>query len=273
MTVEKKEIIELQKDVARKIQEMHLSPNPDSARIFDLNMLDSNLSLFLLAAEFKEDPLKLSAGDKCIIDALKEFRSSSARKTDAETLSKELAASAREILDLLEQAEDRLEGCTETVFCKNIKARLDFAYELLRHIESLQDASKRTVRKWQTEEIPLPLSSAATLLGKARSEKKAKAARENGKKGGRPSRAAPKKSAVQQKKTAAKQKEAAPAKTKKVGPAPLKKAAAAKTKEAALVQAEKKSAPAKAKKAAARKTSASKAPSAKTASSPAKKAK
>lgn len=241
MTVEKKEIIELQKDVARKIQEMHLSPNPDSARIFDLNMLDSNLSLFLLAAEFKEDPLKLSAGDKCIIDALKEFRSSSARKTDAETLSKELAASAREILDLLEQAEDRLEGCTETVFCKNIKARLDFAYELLRHIESLQDASKRTVRKWQTEEIPLPLSSAATLLGKARSEKKAKAARENGKKGGRPSRAAPKKSAVQQKKTAAaKQKEAAPAKTKK---------------------------------AAARKTSASTAPSAKTASSPAKKAK
>lgn len=240
MTVEKKEIIELQKDVARKIQEMHLSPNPDSARIFDLNMLDSNLSLFLLAAEFKEDPLKLSAGDKCIIDALKEFRSSSARKTDAETLSKELAASAREILDLLEQAEDRLEGCTETVFCKNIKARLDFAYELLRHIESLQDASKRTVRKWQTEEIPLPLSSAATLLGKARSEKKAKAARENGKKGGRPSRTAQKKSAVQQKKTAAKQKEAAPAKTKK---------------------------------AAARKTSASKAPSAKTASSPAKKAK
>ncbi|MBP3367204.1 MAG: hypothetical protein J6K96_09520 [Treponema sp.] len=265
MTVEKKEIIELQKDVARKIQEMHLSPNPDSARIFDLNMLDSNLSLFLLAAEFKEDPLKLSAGDKCIIDALKEFRSSSARKTDAETLSKELAASAREILDLLEQAEDRLEGCTETVFCKNIKARLDFAYELLRHIESLQDASKRTVRKWQTEEIPLPLSSAATLLGKARSEKKAKAARENGKKGGRPSRAAPKKSAVQQKKTAAKQKEA--------DPASLKKAAAAKTKEAAPVQAEKKGAPAKAKKAAARKTSASKAPSAKTASSPAKKAK
>lgn len=266
MTVEKKEIIELQKDVARKIQEMHLSPNPDSARIFDLNMLDSNLSLFLLAAEFKEDPLKLSAGDKCIIDALKEFRSSSARKTDAETLSKELAASVREILDLLEQAEDRLEGCTETVFCKNIKARLDFAYELLRHIESLQDASKRTVRKWQTEEIPLPLSSAATLLGKARSEKKAKAARENGKKGGRPSRAAPKKSAVQQKKTAA-------AKQKEAGPASLKKAAAAKTKEAAPVQAEKKGAPAKAKKAAARKTSASTAPSAKTASSPAKKAK
>lgn len=266
MTVEKKEIIELQKDVARKIQEMHLSPNPDSARIFDLNMLDSNLSLFLLAAEFKEDPLKLSAGDKCIINALKEFRSSSARKTDAETLSKELAASAREILDLLEQAEDRLEGCTETVFCKNIKARLDFAYELLRHIESLQDASKRTVRKWQTEEIPLPLSSAATLLGKARSEKKAKAARENGKKGGRPSRAAPKKSAVQQKKTAA-------AKQKEAGPASLKKAAAAKTKEAAPVQAEKKGAPAKAKKAAARKTSASTAPSAKTASSPAKKAK
>lgn len=235
MTVEKKEIIELQKDVSRKLQELQLSSSPDSARIFDLNMLDSNLSLFLLAAEFKEDPVKLTSGDKCIIDALKEFRSSSARKTDAETLSKELAASAHEILDLLNQAEERLESCPEQLFVRNIRTRLDFAYELLRHIESLQNAPKRTVKKWCTEEIPLPLSNAGTLLGKARSEKKAAAARENGKKGGRPA------------------KSSHAEKTKRSSPA--KKAAAARKKSAAPL--EKKTAP-KSKKAAAKKTAVSK---------------
>ena len=77
MTIEKKEIIELQKSVERKIEELQLSAKPDSAQIFDLNMLDSNISLFLLAAEFKDDPLELKPSDKLIIEALKKFRSGS----------------------------------------------------------------------------------------------------------------------------------------------------------------------------------------------------
>lgn len=48
--------------------------------MFDLNMLDSNISLFLLAAEFKDDPLELKPSDKLIIEALKNSEAAQQRK-------------------------------------------------------------------------------------------------------------------------------------------------------------------------------------------------
>ena len=110
MTIEKKEIIELQKSVERKIEELQLSAKPDSAQIFDLNMLDSNISLFLLAAEFKDDPVELKPSDKLIIEALKKFRSDSTKEIDIETFAKEAATAANEILSLIDQFEERIAG-------------------------------------------------------------------------------------------------------------------------------------------------------------------
>ena len=199
MTIEKKEIIELQKSVERKIEELQLSAKPDSAQIFDLNMLDSNISLFLLAAEFKDNPVELKPSDKLIIEALKKFRSNSTKEIDIETFAKEAAAAANEILSLIDQFEEQIEDSTEKIFCANIKVRLDSAYSSIQQIAFLKNEGKKNLKLWQTQEIPLSVSNAGKVLGKIKSEKKAAASRANGKKGGRPS-----KNTQQTKKAAAK---------------------------------------------------------------------
>ena len=199
MTIEKKEIIELQKSVERKIEELQLSAKPDSAQIFDLNMLDSNISLFLLAAEFKDDPVELKPSDKLIIEALKKFRSNPTKEIDIETFAKEAAAAANEILSLIDQFEEQIEDSTEKIFCANIKVRLDSAYSSIQQIAFLKNEGKKNLKLWQTQEIPLSVSNAGKILGKIKSEKKAAASRANGKKGGRPS-----KNTQQTKKAAAK---------------------------------------------------------------------
>ena len=186
MVVEKKEIIELQKYIERKINEMNLSPKPDSAKIFDLNMLDSNISLFLLGAEFRDGPLELLSKDKLIIDALRAFRNDSVKEMDISDMANDIALAAQEILELIDNLEDRVGNIQEKIFTDNVKARLDSAYETLRQLTELKKAQKKVIKEWQTTEVPLPLTNAGRLLGRARTEKKAAASRENGKKGGRP---------------------------------------------------------------------------------------
>ena len=186
MVVEKKEIIELQKHIERKINEMNLSPKPDSAKIFDLNMLDSNISLFLLGAEFRDGPLELLSKDKLIIDALRAFRNDSVKEMDISDMANDIALAAQEILELIDNLEDRVGNIQEKIFTDNVKARLDSAYETLRQLTELKKAQKKVIKEWQTTEVPLPLTNAGRLLGRARTEKKAAASRENGKKGGRP---------------------------------------------------------------------------------------
>ncbi|MCI5830295.1 MAG: hypothetical protein SPJ89_04440 [Treponema sp.] len=186
MIVEKKEIIELQKYIEQKINEMNLSPKPDSAKIFDLNMLDSNISLFLLGSEFHDGPLELTVKDKLIIDALRNFRNESVKEMDITDIANDIALAAAEILDLINMLEDRVSSIPEKIFTDNVKQRIDSAYESIRQLTELKKNQKKIIKEWQTKEIPLPLTNAGKILGKVKSEKKAAAARENGKKGGRP---------------------------------------------------------------------------------------
>ena len=202
MVVEKKEIIELQKHIERKINEMNLSPKPDSAKIFDLNMLDSNISLFLLGAEFRDGPLELLSKDKLIIDALRAFRNDSVKVMDISDMANDIALAAQEILELIDNLEDRVGNIQEKIFTDNVKARLDSAYETLRQLTDLKKAQKKVIKEWQTTEVPLPLTNAGRLLGRARTEKKAAASRENGKKGGRPRKDGAKSSAGKEESTA-----------------------------------------------------------------------
>lgn len=205
MIVEKKEIVELQKYIERKINEMNLSPKPDSAKIFDLNMLDSNISLFLLGAEFRDGPLELTAKDKLIIDALRSFRNTSVKEMDIADVANDIALAATEILDLINMLEDRVAAIPEKTFTDNVKSRLDSAYEAIRQLTELKKTQKQLIKEWQTSEIPLPLTNAGKLLGRVKSEKKAAASRENGKKGGRPRKdGTVKKTTAKTKKTATK---------------------------------------------------------------------
>ena len=193
MTVEKKEIEELQKIVSRKLDELHLAANPDSAEIFDLSMLDSNISLFLLAAEFQDDPIELKSSDKLIIDALKKYRSEFSKEADPEAFTDEAYVASSEIIDLIDQFQERLDAHPEKIYAANIKARFDVARAVLKQVAALKRETKKNLKLWKSQEMPLPFSAPAKAATKAKSEKRAEASRRNGMKGGRP----PKKTTAQ----------------------------------------------------------------------------
>lgn len=221
MTVDKEEIKELQKAVEKKLEELRLEPKPNNSKIFELTNLDSNISLFLLSAEFKDDPPELRPKeDRLIINALKEFRTEHPDKADADAFNKDVLSSVVEILALINQTlEDLSHAPGEEVFANNIRLRLEAAQNALNQITDLPNASKKTQKDWHTKEVPMPLSDAGKMLGSARSAKKAASSRLNGLKGGRP-----RKSAAEGKTTAPKKK--APAKT--AAKQPAKKTAAVK---------------------------------------------
>ena len=190
MIVEKKEIEELQKIVSRKLAELQLAANPDSAEIFDLSMLDSNISLFLLAAEFQDDPIELKSSDKLIIDALKKYRVDFSRDADPEVFTDEAYVAASEILDLIDQFYERLDAHPERIYAANIKARFDVARVALKQVAALKRETKKNLKLWKSQEVPLPFASAQKST-KAKSERRAEASRRNGQKGGRPRKTAP----------------------------------------------------------------------------------
>ncbi len=190
MTVEKREIVELQAFIGKKIEDIEKSKNPNSAELFDLNMLDSNISLFLMTAEFRTGPLELRPSDKKITEALKSFRSTSQKKAeekvDFEIMAEEIAVSANEIIDLIKQIDTKLDATGEKTFNQNVKDRLYVAIEALSQVKNLDKCTKRTLKQWKTEKIQLPVTNAGKALGSIKSEKKAAASRLNGQKGGRP---------------------------------------------------------------------------------------
>ena len=103
---------------------------------------------------------------------------------------------------MIRNLEDKVELHPEKTFAENLKKRLDHAQELLVQIALLKNESKKTLREWNTQIMPLPSSVAGTILGQMKTAKKAEASRENGKKGGRP-----RKNSGEQKKTSARKTE------------------------------------------------------------------
>lgn len=230
MTVEKNDIIKLQKLVEKRITQIELSPNPDSSELFDLNMLDSNISLLLMRAELEDGPIELTSVDKKIKDALKSFRTSIQEKeskpVDSTVMTEEILLAANEIVEMIRNLEDKIELHPEKIFAENLKKRLDHAQELLVQIALLKNESKKTLKEWNTQIMPLPSSVAGTILGQMKTAKKAEASRENGKKGGRP-----RKNSGEQEKTSARKTESKTA-VKPTAKTAKKTAADSKTKKA-----------------------------------------
>lgn len=197
MTVETKEIFELQKYVLKQIEKIKSSQNPDNAKLFDLNILDSNLSLLLSSLEqssadeiLGKQEIELGTRDSQIKNALLEFRKSKKFNSSFENISFQYSQVSSQIIEELNNVIENLkiyENQADTqILSENLKIRFQECKEILSEISNLPNQTKKNQKLWQTEKIPLSAKSAASTLGSVKSEKKSLAAKKNGKLGGRP---------------------------------------------------------------------------------------
>ncbi len=197
MTVESKEIFELQKYVLRQIEKIKSSQNPDNAKLFDLNILDSNLSLLVSSLEqsseneaLSKQEIELGTRDTQIKNALLEFRKTKKFNSSFENISFQYSQVSSQIIEELNNLIENLklyENQEESkILSENLKARFQEAKDVLSEVSNLPNLTKKNQKLWKTEKIPLSVKSAASTLGSVKSEKKSLSSQKNGKKGGRP---------------------------------------------------------------------------------------
>ncbi len=159
MTVEKKEILELQKYVSSKIEKEKSSENPDSAKLFDLNILDSNISLLILGFDDsdKNSEIELGTRDKQIKSAILEFRKTKNLKNKVQLLAFDGSQAALDIIEQINNAKSNLENFCEDgetkILAENFLVRFDEALKILLPAASFSKSSKKNQKLWQTEKI------------------------------------------------------------------------------------------------------------------------
>lgn len=200
MTVTLREIRRLQDRVTEEINELKDSPGADYERLAELRTLSFNISMVFLRYSMEKDSTEVELGpaDTKIVSALKPFKEKAEQKEKAESERKKTASMAefvdnictlsKDTVDELEFMKESLELCRNKILARNIELRLNAALREVSEIYSLRaDAKKLSL--WKNE-IVEQRRDAAKLLGSIKTEKKAAASRENGRKGGRPRKAA-----------------------------------------------------------------------------------
>ena len=190
MLVKTEELKALHKYVLKSIETIKASDDSNSEYLFDLNTIDSNLSL-LLDLHDSEKEIELTPRDKQIKDALKKYKTERG-KEDAKVFIKDLTSSVKDIIEKISKLDEKTKDTPHGELYSNIHQRLEAAENALYEIIRLENDS-RALKEWQSKAVNMHLSGAGAALGRAKSERKAIAARENGKKGGRPRKEASKK--------------------------------------------------------------------------------
>lgn len=185
MIIEVKELEALQRNIQEEIKSLSKSDTIDNSRLFDLKILDSNLSLLLMGAD-KEKSIELGPFDKQIKKEILDFRLNNKSKPAAEIYIEEVSLNCEEISTSLKALIEKVENYDEEILAKNFMARLKKALLYTEELSELKNKTKKEKKEWQNQTIPLSIKGAAATLGSAKTAKKAQAARENGKKGGRP---------------------------------------------------------------------------------------
>ena len=209
MTVTLREIQRLQDKVAEEIKELKENPDADYDRLAELRTLSFNISMVFLRYSMEKDSTEVELGpaDTKIVSALKPFKQEQEKKQEAENERKKSATMAefvdnictlsKDCLDEIVFMQQSLELCRNKIFRQNIERKLESALKCMEEIYSLRMDSKK-LSLWKNEVLE-GREDAAKLLGSIKSEKKAAASRENGKKGGRPRKIQEKKSGKSQK--------------------------------------------------------------------------
>ena len=187
MKVTLKEIRKLQDRVSDQINTMKDSEDADYDRLAELRALSFNISMIFLRYSMEKDDVEIELGqsDEKIIEAIKPQRRNETIQSltpvsyieNATTICKTIQ---EDLLFLISTSNQ----CGTEMLRENIVLRLEQASHAVAAILKLKEDNK-TQSLW-SKQIVLERSEAASIMGRARTAKKAAAARENGKKGGRP---------------------------------------------------------------------------------------
>lgn len=193
MKVTLKDIRRLQDEVTEKIKSKKDDPDADFHELAKLRTLNFNISMLFLRYSMEKDSteIELTQEDSSIIEALKpKIRQVSVitPKITTEDSIRNICTLAKNILDdirfLSATVEEFDKDCTNIFLKQNIRNKVVQAQNYLELLLPLE-TDKKTMELWKREIIE-ERSSAASMMGRAKTEKKSAAARANGKKGGRP---------------------------------------------------------------------------------------
>ncbi|MBR6154560.1 MAG: hypothetical protein IKQ43_09020 [Treponema sp.] len=228
MKVTLKEIRRLQEDITDEIDSISDVPDVDYDLLTELRTINFNITMLFLRYSMEKDTTVIELDDNAdikIIEALKPRRKHiSTKKGNTDAFITHLTPLLQNLLNDIDDLRSTLPSGSRNYLSKNIDAQLMRAKEPIEKIISLE-GDEDTLAAWKKTVVSSVVNAAATM-GKTRTEKKAAAARENGRKGGRPKKETEKKSGSSKaKKTASK----APA--KKASKTAVKTKAKAKTTE------------------------------------------
>lgn len=185
MKVEVKELKVLLEYVENKIARLETSGSASSAELFDLNIVDSNLTLLLSTIEEKKE-YELTDRHPHIKKALMEYRENFSTKNDETHLLEQISSSCRNAINGLRKIQKAAADTSNPFLERNVSIRLEFAEVLINEIASINELSHKEMQKWLLQNVDVDGKIGARILGSKTSLSKAAAARENGKKGGRP---------------------------------------------------------------------------------------
>ncbi|MBO6177236.1 MAG: hypothetical protein J6O39_06820 [Treponema sp.] len=185
MKVEVKELKVLLDYVENKIARLETSGSASSAELFDLNIVDSNLTLLLSTIEDKTE-YDLTDRHPHIKKALMEYRDNFSTKNDDTHLLEQISSSCRNAINGLRKIQKAAADTSNPFLERNVGIRLEFAEVLINEIASINELSHKEMQQWLLQNVDVDGKIGARILGSKTSLSKAAAARENGKKGGRP---------------------------------------------------------------------------------------
>ncbi|MBO5607576.1 MAG: hypothetical protein J5930_06725 [Treponema sp.] len=187
MKVTLKEIRRLQDDVSDRIKSMSENPDSDFDALAELRTLNFNISMIFLRYSLEKDStvIELGEGDEKIVEALAPLRVREVqKKLPAVDAVDTIATLAAAMIGDIESLENHVDSCHSVILKENIARQLASAKSALSDIAMLQK-NPDLLKLWESGPVQ-ELGKAAAMMGRTKSERKAAAARENGKKGGRP---------------------------------------------------------------------------------------
>ena len=195
MKVTLKDLRKLEDDVSEQIQDLTIVPNSDFEKLAELRTLSFNISIIFLRHSMEKEStvieLGKNEGERLIVEALKPIRvkdvQSRIRSVD---FVDNISDMALELIQRIDELKGGMKG-SRSILSENIMYRLNAAGNYLGEIASLKD-DEELLAEWKKNRIQ-EVQIAASVLGQSKSEKKSEAARENGRKGGRPRKSAERK--------------------------------------------------------------------------------